>query len=114
MNKQPKNSIKSLEDFIKPIFTKKSYEPEALEGIPAHKISYVVKFIFNGEEIELGSFLNKEEAIICLAEKHDDIYTEYGCNENEDNIIYDSDEYFEVEIGKNHFLIKIVPVIMDY
>lgn len=98
---------------MKSVFTKKGYDPDMLKDMPEDKITYIVRYHFNDSDSDLGRFKSKEEAILCLAEKHDDILLEYGYNEEEDNVKYDSDEYFEVEIGANHFIVEIIPIIQD-
>ena len=103
--------MKGVENIVRPMVTKKVYDPETLQGVPEERISYAVKFIFNDEECQIGTFTDKDEAILCVAEKHDDILSQYGWDDNENDTIFDSPEYFEADMSGNHVIIKIVPVI---
>lgn len=103
--------LKGFEDMVRPIVTKKAYDPETLKSVPKEIISYEVIFILNNKECQLGTFTDKDEAILCVAEKHDDLLSQYGWDENADDTFFDSPEYFEADMSGNHVIIKIMPKI---
>ena len=49
-NKKNNPILKGVENIVRPMVTRKGYDPETLHGVPEEIISYVVKFIFNNEE----------------------------------------------------------------
>ena len=53
-----------------------------LPGVPEERITYAIKFTFNHEECQIATYPEKDEAILCVAEKHEDILSQNGWDDN--------------------------------